>query len=964
MALDLQTVAQLLQATLDPQQHKQAEIALKQEQEKPNFSILLLQILATEALPLNTRLSGALCFKNFIKFNWVDEDGTYKLPENEVATIKNQLIGLMTSVPPSIQSQLGESISIIADSDFWERWDTLVDDLISRLTSDNAKVNLGVLEVAHSIFKRWRPLFASDDLYTEINHVLNKFGQPFVELLANTDRQIEANKNNKDVLKQHVEVLNLLVKLFYDLSCQDLPPIFEENLAPVTGLLHKYLTYENPLLTTDDDAESGPLEFVKAGIAEAMTLYMQKYEDAFGELCQPFITSTWTLLTTIGPETKFDILVSKALHFLTAVASIGAHAQNFNNPEILGQVVEKVILPNVSLRESDIEQFEDEPIEYIRRDLEGSDTDTRRRAATDFLRKLLENFEELVTGVVSQYIQHYLDAFKKNPGDEWKSKDTAIYLFSAIAAKGAATTNQGIKTINSRVDVLDFFEKNVAQDLMASSGVEPIIKVDAIKFLYTFRRQLTKAQWVSAFQPLVQNLASSNYVVYTYASIAVERVLFLTDDSGKHIFGRDDVVPFAKDLLEHLFQLIERDPAPEKLQENEFLMRCVMRVLIVIKESVVPMSDNLLQHLIHITNIIGKNPSNPRFYYYHFETLGALVRYAAPSQPEKFEADLYEPFARILTEDVQEFMPYVFQLFAALLESRPQGSLSPYYQALASSVLIPITWDNRGSVPALARLLSSIIPRSAGDIVSNNQLEPILGIFQKLMSKKQTELYSFDILEALVTSVDVAAFQQYFPTVLTLIYTRLNSNPPPPEKFKQRFVRFYHLIASHYEIGLGVDFFVANTNAIQEKIFAPIYLTIILPTTQQLARPLDRKLAVVGLTKALTDSQAFAVTYSKSGWAKTCEALLKILENPPMPITTDDIVVEVDVDDLSFGVGFTPLNACKKQLKDEWPAVTDVKSWVGEYLKAADARHSGAIGGFVNQRLPTEAKDILLSYMQ
>lgn len=191
-------------------------------------------------------------------------------------------------------------------------------------------------------------------------------------------------------MKQHAEVLNLLVKIFYDLSSQDLPPIFEENLADVTSLLHKYLTYQNPLLDTGDDSESGPLEFVKAGICEVMTLYMQKYEDAFGDLCQPFITSAWNLLTTIGPEMKYDILVSKALHFLTAVASLNKHAENFNNDGILGEVVEKVILPNVGLRDSDIEQFEDEPIEYIRRDLEGSDADTRRRAATDFLRQLLE----------------------------------------------------------------------------------------------------------------------------------------------------------------------------------------------------------------------------------------------------------------------------------------------------------------------------------------------------------------------------------------------------------------------------------------------------------------------------------------------------------------------------------------------------------------------------------------------
>jgi exportin-2 (importin alpha re-exporter) len=420
--------------------------------------------------------------------------------------------------------------------------------------------------------------------------------------------------------------MNLLVKIFYDLSCQDLPPIFEDNLSDITVLLHKYLTYDNHLVATDDDSESGPLEFVKAGICEVITLYMQKYEDPFGELCKPFITSTWNLLTTIGPETKFDILVSKALHFLTAVASQDKHAATFNDDNVLGQIVEKVILPNVSLRESDVEQFEDEPIEYIRRDLEGSDADTRRRAATDFLRKLLEKFEQLVTDVVGRYITHYLAIYLQNPATGWKSKDTAVYLFSAIAAKGVITATHGVKTTNSSINVVEFFQNNIASDLFAETGVEPILKVDAIKFLYTFRSLLTKAQWNTAFPPLVKNMASSNYVVFTYAAIAVERVLFLTSDSGEHIFGKNEVAPFAKDLLEHLFQLMERDSAPEKIQENEFLMRCVMRVLLVIKEGVVPLTDNVLKHLINITNIIGRNPSNPRFYYYHFEAIGALIR--------------------------------------------------------------------------------------------------------------------------------------------------------------------------------------------------------------------------------------------------------------------------------------------------------------------------------------------------
>ena len=33
----------------------------------------------------------------------------------------------MISVPPNIQYQLGDAIGVIADSDFWRKWDGLVD---------------------------------------------------------------------------------------------------------------------------------------------------------------------------------------------------------------------------------------------------------------------------------------------------------------------------------------------------------------------------------------------------------------------------------------------------------------------------------------------------------------------------------------------------------------------------------------------------------------------------------------------------------------------------------------------------------------------------------------------------------------------------------------------------------------------------------------------------------------------
>jgi exportin-2 (importin alpha re-exporter) len=633
-------------------------------------------------------------------------------------------------------------------------------------------------------------------------------------ITQNTDNLITSSQNNPAALQEAFSTLNLIMKLFYDLSCQDLPPDFEENIGDISSLLLKYLTYDNAALHTSDDSESGVLEYVKAGIFEVLILYTQKYEDAFGPQLESFVKSSWTFLMAVGLETKYDILVSKALQFLTAVASIPQYAQSFSDPTTLGQVIEKVILPNLSLRESDVELFEDEPIEFIRRDLEGSDSDTRRRAATDFLRQLMSQFDKLVTVEVTKYVEHYLQDYARDRKNNWKSKDTAVYLFSAIAAKGTATAAHGITNVNPNVDILDFFQKYIAEDL-TSDAIEPILKVDAIKYVYVFRSQLTPAYWHVAFPLLVKHLGSTNYVVYTYAAIAVERALFMTDEARQPIIPKADVVTLSKDLLQHLFTLIQKDSAPEKIQENEFLMKCVMRVLIFIRDGVLPVVDLVLTNFINITKVIRHNPSNPRFYYYHFEGIGALIRFAASTQQEKLEKALYDPFAAILQEDVQEFAPYVFQLFAALLEANPSGTLSEYYKGLIAPILMPSLWESKGNVPALVRLLTAMIPRGAEDIVRDNQVEPILGIYQKLVSTKVHESHSFELIETVISSFPLPVLQNYFVTILTLMLTRLSTSKT--ENFSQRFIAFYHFMSARQDKGLGTDFFVGITDQIQHE---------------------------------------------------------------------------------------------------------------------------------------------------
>ena len=143
----------------------------------------------------------------------------------------------------------------------------------------------------------------------------------------------------------------------------------------------------------------------------------------------------------------------------------------------------------------------------------------------------------------------------------------------------------------------------------------------------------------------------------------------------------------------------------------------------------------------------------------------------------------------------------------------------------------------------------------------------------------------------------------------------------------------------------------------------PLYLNVILPETPKLARPLDKKTAIISLTKTLTDSVAFAEKYKK-GWGFTCNALLQLLVNPPVPSTSDDFIDDHDVDDMSFGVGFTQLTTIKKPARDPWPQITNVKSWVSETLNAANSRDGGKITTYANLQLTDEVRHTLGTYMQ
>ncbi|KAI8977279.1 Cse1-domain-containing protein [Mycotypha africana] len=962
--------------TLNPSTQKEGSaLNLSQAEGQQGFPILLLRTVSDESVDQTIRMAAAVYFKNYVKRNWVrdNEQDADKITQQDRAEIKNQIVQLMITVPEKLQLQISDALSLIADADFPANWETLLPELISKLSPTDYRVNNGILSTAHSIFKKWRSQFRSDDLFIVIKYVLDLFCEPYKQLFEITDKLIQENNNNAQALNVLARSLNLLIKIYYDLNCQDLPEFFEDRLQEFSNYLQKYLVYHNPLLATDDEEEEGPLEQIKTSICDVLELYASHYSSDFPQL-ESFVPIVINLLTSATGEAKYDALVCKAFSVLSVVVRLDNSGTLFADENSLKATIERIALPNVALRTADEELYEDNPIEYIRRDLEGSDSDTRRRAAADFIRNLLERYEQNVTKVMSEYINQYLQKYNTNPQANWKDKNTAIFLLVAIASR-SITSSLGVTKVNSLVDIVDFFSKNVLCDLQSDVNTAiPILKVDAIKYVYTFRNQLTKEQLLTVFPLLVKHLESTDYVVYTYAAIAIERILFIRQ--GKTMmFTAADIKPYAETLLTQLFRLIEQGQTPEKLSENDYLMRAVMRVIITSRQDMVPYVNVIMSKLTGILAVVMKNPSNPKFNHYVFESIGALIRFICPisnAALSEFESMCFGPFENILSQDVAEFTPYVFQLLAQLLEQHKGTELTQSYIALLNPLLNPSLWE-QGNTPALVRLTQAYLEKGVTTIIQSNQLEPILGIFQqKLVYSRQFDHYGMLLLLTITCCVPLDILSKYFPALLSAVLKRLQSKKRGDTIIFDRFTRNFTLWMTNCflteSLG-GPDTIINVYEALQPGLFGQIMNLFVLPDISRLSKPLDRKIGAAGMVHLLTKSALLLQEpYLSNGlWKQSLLGLLALLE---LPVSADDDEGPDELYTLDFsedgaeGIGyqttFAKLTTTSPTQRDPTAQLPPAQIYIAQQLMAMPADKRQVIKTLIAQS--QEATSILPKY--
>ena len=805
----------------------------------------------------------------------------------------------------------------------------------------------------------------STSVLEELTYVLGLFQQPLLALFQSTslliDQSLSANNNNATVnAKVLFQSIKHMLKIFYCLNSVDLPEYFEDHMKEWMELFKKYLTLntQNPeLIGDEDDDKPSILHRVQGLICQNINLYVEKYEEEFNPYLQVFLTDVWTLLMKNLLSPRYDSLVSSAIKFLTSVTT-SIHYGLFKDPQTLKGICENIVIPNMELRTNDLELFEDNPIEYIRRDIEGSDSDTRRKSATELVKGLRKNYEQEVTGICSSYITAMIQQYLTNPQANWKAKDIAIYLITALAVK-SSTSLHGTTDVNSMVPLLDFFTSQIWPELQSTNPPALILKADSLKFITTFRLQLPKSVLVSAFPVLLSHLENPNYVVLTYAANCIEKILTSKEKiEGNYInrFTKEDLRPFLQTSLVNLFKALT------SAQENDYVMKAIMRVVSISQEDMMPFSSECIKQLLAVLDSVAKNPTNPSFNHYLFETIAAVITNIGTKNPQtiqSFESQLFGPFTFILQTDIQEFAPYVFQVLSLLLEVTPT-TVSNAYMQIFPALLTPLLWERPGNVPALVRLIQAFLQKGAQLVFSGNYLAAILGVFQKLVASKAHDHEGFYILESIVDNLKPEQFSQFMPQIFTLVFTRLQKDKTL--KFIKSFLVFLSLFVGKH----GAAFVITQVDAVQKDLFANILSSLYLPNIQKVNGKIERKMAVIAISKLLSDPACLNAPYFPDIWSKfipTALSLLEGQEDDSVPADLDDSEIE---EFQGYTTAFSQLVHAMKQDQDPFKDATfaNPKHYFALSIHNLCKTYPGKFPALIEQSATAEGMRVLQSYFQ
>lgn len=149
------------------------------------------------------------------------------------------------------------------------------------------------------LFKKYRYSFATKELVDEMLMVIPLTGPVIMSMMKTYAECLDSMVKSGDKAGEVVtlELIGLILHIFYSLNCVELPEYFEDSM-------NEWMTYYKYLLELNDDTDN--LRKCKTRVIKVITLYCEKYSEDFKDYLPTFFTLIYNQIDTTSIEPDYD----------------------------------------------------------------------------------------------------------------------------------------------------------------------------------------------------------------------------------------------------------------------------------------------------------------------------------------------------------------------------------------------------------------------------------------------------------------------------------------------------------------------------------------------------------------------------------------------------------------------------------------------------------------------------------
>ncbi|ODA78543.1 hypothetical protein RJ55_05924 [Drechmeria coniospora] len=449
--MDSANVRGLLAASLDADadSRRRSELQLKQVEESAGFMDCLFQILQAEQDP-SVRLSTVIYIKNRVQRSWnpMDQDSKQVLiPEEEKTRIRQILVPLLAASEGPVRQQLVPVLQRILQADFPTRWPRFIEYTMELLnTNSPSSVHAG-LQCLLALCRAFRYKSTDSQDRRQFDTIVET---SFPRLMAICNELVNQESDEAG------EMLHLALKAYKHATWLELSPYLRQEQTNIAWCTVFLQTVAKPAPASSMQGDPFEREkhqwwkakkwaffnlnrlFIRHGNpaspgkgAEAAAFAKNFTANIAPEILKHYLQEIekWVAKTTWLSRSCLSymlVFLDESVRPKEMWTHLKAHLTN---------LVTHFVFPVLCLSPEDVEQFEEEPEEYLHRKLnyfeEASAPDV---SATNFLVNLTKNRRK-ETFEILKFVNAVVNEYEQSPDDKKNhiAKEGALRMIGTLA---------------------------------------------------------------------------------------------------------------------------------------------------------------------------------------------------------------------------------------------------------------------------------------------------------------------------------------------------------------------------------------------------------------------------------------------------------------------------------------------------------------------------------------------------